>query len=67
MREWVTAEAEPLVFTSLHLSECVSALRLKCFRGECAKLLGVTESFTTDARQEKLAKKAGMRVRSVNR
>lgn len=125
MREWVTAEAEPLVFTSLHLSECVSALRLKCFRGECgeeqaaaeildiendlaagvlrppiidwpkawdqcrilsdahasatgcrtldalhvacAKLLGIREFFTTDARQEKLAKKAGLRVPSVNR
>ena len=35
IRTWVTTKAEALVFTSLHLSECVSALRLKCFRREC--------------------------------
>lgn len=35
VRQWVTVRAEPIPFSSLHLSECVSALRLKCFRREC--------------------------------
>jgi predicted nucleic acid-binding protein len=35
VRAEVVARAEPVLFTSLHLSECVSALRLKCFRKEC--------------------------------
>jgi predicted nucleic acid-binding protein len=30
----VVRGGEPLVFTPLHHAECVSALRLKCFRGE---------------------------------
>jgi predicted nucleic acid-binding protein len=35
LRAFVTQKKQPLTFTSLHLSECVSALRLKCFRNEC--------------------------------
>lgn len=35
IRAFVTNKKQPLAFTSLHLSECVSALRLKCFRNEC--------------------------------
>jgi len=35
VRDWVVRGGEALVFTSLHRSECVSALRLKVFRGEC--------------------------------
>lgn len=37
VRAWIVAKAEPVIFTSLHLSECVSALRLKCFRKECVE------------------------------
>ena len=37
VRDWVTGKEEALVFTTLHLSECVSALRLKCFRKECSE------------------------------
>lgn len=32
----VVQERLPILFTSLHLSECTSALMLKAFRGECA-------------------------------
>lgn len=35
IRAFGTKKQEPLGFTSLHLSKCVSALRLKCFRNEC--------------------------------
>jgi predicted nucleic acid-binding protein len=35
VRAWVVRCGEPLVFTPLHRSECVSALRLKAFRREC--------------------------------
>lgn len=35
VRAWVVRCGEALVFTTLHRSECVSALRLKVFRGEC--------------------------------
>jgi predicted nucleic acid-binding protein len=34
VRKFVVRRREALVFTPLHHSECVSALRLKCFRGE---------------------------------
>lgn len=34
-RKFVTRRKEPLFLSSLHLSECTSALRLKDFRGEC--------------------------------
>ena len=34
VRNFVLRRGEALVFTSLHHAECVSALRLKCFRGE---------------------------------
>lgn len=35
VRAWIVSRGEPLPFTSLQFAECVSALRLKCFRGEC--------------------------------
>lgn len=35
VRAFVRKKKQPILFTSLHLSECVSALRLKCFRNEC--------------------------------
>lgn len=35
VRAWVVRRREALLFTSLHRTECVSALRLKVFRGEC--------------------------------
>jgi predicted nucleic acid-binding protein len=35
VRLWVVRRREALVFTALHRAECVSALRLKVFRGEC--------------------------------
>lgn len=34
IRAFVREKKRPLAFTSLHMSECVSALRLKCFRRE---------------------------------
>jgi len=37
IRAFVTKRKQPLLFSSLHLSECVSALRLKCFRNECGE------------------------------
>ena len=35
VRNFVVRHGEALVFTAMHHAECVSALRLKCFRGEC--------------------------------
>lgn len=35
VRAHVVRRGQPLLFTSLHLSECVSALQLKAFCGEC--------------------------------
>jgi predicted nucleic acid-binding protein len=35
VRSFVVQRAEALAFTVMHHTECVSALRLKCFRGEC--------------------------------
>lgn len=35
VRKFVTAHKQAILFTSLHFSECVSALQLKCFRKEC--------------------------------
>lgn len=37
IRNFVTSRGRAIPFSSLHLSECVSALRLKCFRGECGE------------------------------
>lgn len=37
VREFVVRHREALVFTPIHHAECVSALRLKCFRGEAAE------------------------------
>ena len=37
VRRFVVAAGEALVFTELHMAECVSALRLKCFRRECSE------------------------------
>ena len=123
VRKFVTSRKEAILFTSLHFSECVSALQLKCFRKECeaseaaaaildieadqasgvlrktfiewdeawtecrnlsmahaattdcrtldtlhvafAKQLGVREFVTSDARQWKLAGKAGLRVQKI--
>lgn len=36
VQEFVTAKKTPILFHSLHLSECASALHLKAFRGECS-------------------------------
>jgi predicted nucleic acid-binding protein len=124
VRKFVIRHKQALLFSSLHLSECVSALQLKCFRKECgeseaaaaildleadqaagvlrkpfieweeawtecrnlstahaattgcrtldalhvacAKQLGVREFVTSDARQMKLAGKAGLRVLKVS-
>lgn len=35
VREWVTPIAERLPFHAFHLSETISALQLKAYRGEC--------------------------------
>lgn len=35
VRNFAVRHGEALAFTAMHHSECVSALRLKCFRGEC--------------------------------
>lgn len=35
VRDFVVRLGESIVFTPLHRAECVSALRLKVFRGEC--------------------------------
>jgi len=35
VREFVSKRREPLPFSLLHRAECVSALHLKTFRGEC--------------------------------
>lgn len=35
VRRFVVAGGEALVFTELHMTECITALKLKCFRGEC--------------------------------
>ncbi len=119
VRAFVTGKKQAVPVTGLHLSECVSAFRLKCFRKECdesdaaaaimdiesdigagvlrrvsidwdeawsqcrvlsdahamttgcrtldvlhvacARQLGIREFVTTDERQLKLAKKAGLR------
>lgn len=37
VQEFVVRHREALVFTPIHHAECVSALRLKCFRGEAAE------------------------------
>lgn len=37
VRKFVVRRREALVFTPLQHSECVSALRLKCFRGEAGE------------------------------
>ena len=37
VRKFVVRRREALAFTPLHHSECVSALRLKCFRGEAGE------------------------------
>lgn len=37
VRKFVVRRREALDFTPLHHSECVSALRLKCFRGEAGE------------------------------
>jgi len=37
VRGFVVRHREALAFTPLHHSECVSALRLKCFRGEAGE------------------------------
>lgn len=37
VRKYVVRRREALVFTPMHHAECVSALRLKCFRGEAAE------------------------------
>ena len=37
VRKFVLRCGESLVFTPMHHAECVSALRLKCFRGEAAE------------------------------
>lgn len=37
VRRFVVIAGEPIVFTQLHAAESISALRLKCFRGECAE------------------------------
>ena len=37
VRKFVVRRREALVFTPLHQAECVSALRLKCFRGEAGE------------------------------
>lgn len=34
VRNFVVRRGEALAFTAVHHAECVSALRLKCFRGE---------------------------------
>jgi predicted nucleic acid-binding protein len=35
VQEWVRGRGQPIAVTDLHLSEAVSAMRLKQFRGEC--------------------------------
>ena len=35
VRAYVTGRGKPILVNDLHLAECVSALRLKQFRGEC--------------------------------
>lgn len=35
VRNFVVRQGQALGFTAMHHAECVSALRLKCFRGEC--------------------------------
>jgi len=35
VRHFVVRHGDPLLFSVMHHAECVSALRLKCFRGEC--------------------------------
>ncbi len=53
VRNFVTGAGEAVFFTSLHHAECVSALRLKCFRRECGKseaaaaILDVEEDLAT--------------------
>jgi len=37
VRKFVVRRREALVFTPMHHVECVSALRLKCFRGEACE------------------------------
>ena len=37
VRNFVVRRREALVFTPMHHAECVSALRLKCFRGEASE------------------------------
>lgn len=37
VRTFVRGKARPILFSELHYSECISALRLKCFRQECAE------------------------------
>ena len=37
VRNFVVRRREALVFTPMHYAECVSALRLKCFRGEASE------------------------------
>ncbi|MEX0330691.1 MAG: type II toxin-antitoxin system VapC family toxin [Puniceicoccaceae bacterium] len=37
VRRFVKARKEPLYLNSLHRTECVSAFRLKAFRGECGE------------------------------
>jgi predicted nucleic acid-binding protein len=37
IRQMVVTAGEPICFTPLHHAECVSALKLKVFRGECAE------------------------------
>lgn len=123
VRRFVVSKKQAVVFTSLHRTECVSALKLKFFRKECAesesaaaildmeediasgvlktvfvdwaavweecriladahagttgcrtldalhvacaKQLGAREFVTSDARQAKLATKAGLRVVAI--
>ncbi len=36
IQQMVVQEGSAILFTSLHLSECTSALMLKVFRGECS-------------------------------
>jgi predicted nucleic acid-binding protein len=35
IRNYVIRHKQPILFHSFHMSECVSAFRLKCFRREC--------------------------------
>lgn len=50
VRRFVVRHREALAFTPLHHSECVSALRLKCFRGEAGEeeVAGALRDIETD-------------------